>query len=530
MTVLTGAPYLYSGYNFAAGQGINYGQLPGAAGIENWAGLMPPFSISGIDFSGPYTVTSLSNFVQAIFQDPTSGQWQLGGWSTVPAAGQNGPYWRFDNWGSLGTPPSQTVGLVSSQCTGFGSLAFPGVAGLTGWNTGDYAPGNGDSGYYTLTANVEQGGPAGDFWLLAVGMESNPPGPFLAWDRPPVTDPWVGGTYTPGLPTIAASSVVASYEAMWVSGPIGVSLLNAYGFIVGVQGSDADGKNASPLYLFLLAQTGAGWDGDGLYGSWIYTSSQVDLPPCPAPPGAGVITAGCLLSGNQYNGNLLQPYPQPLSFTANVNLWAYQPNGDGTYSPWSLNFLTGVWSKFPVNLDVQPVQGGFWVSADNESLYLVGYSPSYGTNVAMQFSVLEGTQTGILTHLAGSEVSLPSGTFQDGYNQTYPGYSAYNFPHNPFPTVPATQLSTFAKPLVAGAGFVVDQGSAPYQFGNLGTNVDGTWLRLLSSNDIEGGTLPLPPLRRLQRSDSFGVRRFQVGGSANSPLSLRSYGGGNAHV
>lgn len=498
-------PYLFSGDNWignsSAGVLDGFGQTP-APVIANWAGLLPAYSV----FWTIYHYESPSNLVQAVWEDQGTGQWHYGGFSQygVPAEPTNRIYYTFEDWGAIGLPPTTSPAAPSSGIIGFGSLYTSAGYPVNGWNeggtAGSYAPPN-----VFVVANVAQGGAAGDFWLLGFGA-ADPPSGFAAWTRPPTLAGWGGGG---GGPTIGASAYLSG-GSMFVAGPVGVAIENAFGFIVGAQ------NPGGPLYIFSLLQNyPGGYDGSGDYGPWVYNTDA------PALPGSGVTTYPVQLAANTSRGDLI---PSGGSIEDCTVLWAYRPEAAGQFSAWYLDYGAASWTQLlPTVFDVVPCIGGFGVSADNSTLYLVGYSPSYGCNVALSFDVATAT----ITLAAGTPPA--SSLMVDGYTVNHPGFTPYyGAAEGAFPT---SQKGTIVDPIAAAWPYLIDQASAEYEYENLGATVAGTWLRYPTANIIFGTPLsPVSPLRMFQRSDAFGLRMVQAHGSANSPLSLRNYGSGNSHV
>ena len=502
MSFLEYPPYLFSGYG-TYGYPIvlggddykvvsGWGQLP-APVITSWAGLQPAFSVIVFTFSGEVVMSSPSNLVQAVWQDPSSGEWHYGGYSAYTSGDET--YWSFDDWGSLGDPPVTSPPAPSDGVTGFTSLFYndfsiAGSGGALGLN----GPPN-----VFLCASVTQGGPSGDFWLIAFDgtAQDGPPSSFSAWERPPtIADYILGG----GGPTIGASDFLSPDTTMFVAGPLAVTIENGYGFVVGVQNPGGD------MFIFFLAQNyPGGYAGGGDYGPWCYNT---DAPAC---PGGGGIVPGQLSLNTSRGGT------QPIESC--IVLWAYQPNADGTFTAWYLNYGDASWTELDAVFDVQCCTGGFQISADNSTITLVGYSPSYGCNVALSYDIATAT----LTHLAGS---VPGSLMLDGYPTSNPGFT---------PTIggaPATQKSTMIDPVAAYWPYLADEATAEYYFDDIGSPVAGGWLREVVTNTIYGkpAATGISPLRMFQRSDAWGLRMVQAHGSANSPLSLRNYGSGNSHV
>ena len=168
-------------------------------------------------------------------------------------------------------------------------------------------------------------------------------------------------------------------------------------------------------------------------------------------------------------------------FEGNAVVWCWQPNGDGTYSPWSLayNGKSTSWVKANVSLDVQCITGGFTNSGGY--LYVTGWSPSIpsatpggqpGGYVMKSINIAYSSFTDLFSSPLLAQLA-------DGFEQSLvpQGVLAAELrPASGFAMGQVTaQVGSIVNPVATMAGFVVDVGAAPFA-PNLVTE-SGAWLR-----------------------------------------------------
>ena len=459
---LNSSPFIFSGGDWRPWDGptwfggygipsLTTGQTPAPSTIQQWLPLLPAVTTwSILDPYGPDD--SVATYVQACYQD-ASGNWNMGGW--------NGPHmvagvYTNERW--VFCTPTR-LGTTSTGLTGFIQMThFVGVYGT-----------NGPPDHW-LSAAVTQGAAPEDFYI--VGLTNG----FSKWQRPPYTQPvGEGSSGTGSGPTISLTgnsthaSILAGCDCMWVYGPVNIALLNGNGVLVAVQGSDSNGQNASPVYVFAMEESDSADFAD------YYSVDSANISALPAPPAGGVVGAMCDMVGNNSRGGEV-----PLEGC--VVLWCYQPNGDGTYSPWSLAYdgLVNSWVKLGLSLDVKCTIGGFRVSGDNTTLYFAGWSPSANGYVM----VTANTSTLVVTTIWNTP--LPT-TLSDGFPTSMEPY---------LPTLIGPPYTLGIPPAEVGSilnmqaalpteNLLIDLGTASYL--PEGGTEDAVWLRYITTI---GGTYP----------------------------------------
>lgn len=315
-------------------------------------------------------------------------------------------------------------------------------------------------------------------------------------------------------PSGPGPNILSGAAKMYVYGP---TTSGTEWWTIGVQGCDADGSNPTPIYFYTYYTNNANH-------RQVLTFSQYPFSPVYDNGQLGTDAASHNVMWG--SSNITQ---------SGSSFYIYAPVGKGEYGFFE-NIESGSgWVQSSFTTDVQ---SGFFAalgtgvdSPSSTLAFIVGNSPSQGRVVAA-YSGLDNNQGTWLFNYANPTGYVTDGNLDAGLivnpvcivddnltNDVFPIF----LDDGPFNGQPIPLL-----PLTEWAGLLADYGivSPP--------NPQGTrtpWFRQIVDifyNKV--AAKGLAPLRMFQRSDSFGVRQFQLSGSANSPLSVRSQSAGATHV